>query len=198
MNNCGDNVLTAIIGVAGTLLGTILGWFLNVLSNKGKLSVFLESWSDSLKGRSRIGSIDVVTLLDDAIYFEYRCTIEIYNGSSKTKIIRAAQLLFCSGKTILMKVVPRDISKSIYNGPAVFYKDIGAYNIPANQIITIPLTGSLMKKEQGLDWLSKVDRILFEYIDERNHKRTVLLKKLDNNNTFDFMEEQNGQDEDAE
>ena len=55
-----------------------------------------------------------------------------------------------------------------------------------------------MKKEQGLDWLSKVDRILFEYIDERNHKRTVLLKKLDNNNTFDFMEEQNGQDEDAE
>lgn len=38
--------ITAIIGVAGTLLGTILGFLLNIWANKGKIKfVLLNDWS---------------------------------------------------------------------------------------------------------------------------------------------------------
>ena len=47
-NTFGENngIYTAIIGVAGILLGTILGFLLNIWANKGKIKfVLLNDWS---------------------------------------------------------------------------------------------------------------------------------------------------------
>jgi hypothetical protein len=35
-----EGLWAAIIGVGGTLLGTALGWWLNTLSNRGKIDIF--------------------------------------------------------------------------------------------------------------------------------------------------------------
>ena len=42
-------ILTAIIGVGSTLLGTILGWLLNNFSNRGKLRIHYQSTSTHLR-----------------------------------------------------------------------------------------------------------------------------------------------------
>lgn len=44
-----EGLWTAVIGVAGTLLGTALGWFLNVFANKGKLKFYVTSWENEFE-----------------------------------------------------------------------------------------------------------------------------------------------------
>lgn len=41
-------VAAALIGVVGTILGTILGWPLNSFSQRGKLSVYVLEWEQQL------------------------------------------------------------------------------------------------------------------------------------------------------
>lgn len=41
-------IAEALIGVVGTLLGTILGWFLNSFSRRGKVGVFVVQWEQHL------------------------------------------------------------------------------------------------------------------------------------------------------
>jgi len=40
-------VLEAFIGIAGTIIGTLMGWFFNNMSQAGKLKVYVNSWVDS-------------------------------------------------------------------------------------------------------------------------------------------------------
>ena len=39
-----EGLWAAIIGVGGTLLGPALGWWLNTLSNRGKIDIFCKKW----------------------------------------------------------------------------------------------------------------------------------------------------------
>ena len=39
-----SEIITALIGVGATIAGTVLGWMLNNLSNRGKLNIFVSSW----------------------------------------------------------------------------------------------------------------------------------------------------------
>jgi len=38
------NIILTLIGVGGTLLGTVLGWILNFFVGYGKLKIFITSW----------------------------------------------------------------------------------------------------------------------------------------------------------
>lgn len=52
-----SEITTALIGVGATLAGTVLGWVLNNLSNRGKLNIFVSSWEDSFKYNNSIGEM---------------------------------------------------------------------------------------------------------------------------------------------
>ena len=51
-----NEVLITFLGILGTLVGTILGCFLNALSQKGKLNVSVTSWKDKFEYDS-VGSM---------------------------------------------------------------------------------------------------------------------------------------------
>ena len=59
-------VVAAIIGVVGTILGTILGWALNSFSQRGKLSVYVLEWEQQLD-KNDMGRMVRCLGKDDAI-----------------------------------------------------------------------------------------------------------------------------------
>ena len=47
-----QEIITSVIGVIATLVGTILGWFLNNLSNRGKLTIFTFLWKENFRRKT--------------------------------------------------------------------------------------------------------------------------------------------------
>lgn len=92
-----EGIWTAIIGVAGTLAGTALGWFLNVFSNKGKLKIYVSSREDEFE-KNEMGEIVPATNTDDVECYAYKCFLDIYNSSNETKIMRDIQVVFSDEK----------------------------------------------------------------------------------------------------
>ena len=60
----------SMIGVIGTLLGTILGWVLNSLSQKGKISIFVNKWKQSFKYNNS-GFIEECPIKDKVEFYSY-------------------------------------------------------------------------------------------------------------------------------
>ena len=92
-----EGIWTAIIGVAGTLAGTALGWFLNVFSNKGKLKIYVSSREDEFE-KNEMGEMVPATNTDDVECYAYKCFLDIYNSSNETKIMRDIQVVFSDEK----------------------------------------------------------------------------------------------------
>ena len=81
-----DEILIALLGILGTLGGTILGWFLNALSQKGKLNVFVTSWKDKFEYNS-VGSMVPSFSKEQTSYYAYNLSLDLYNSSAETKIM---------------------------------------------------------------------------------------------------------------
>lgn len=48
----------AVLGIVGTLAGTVLGWVLNSLSQKGKLKVFVKKWEEVYQKPDKLGGFE--------------------------------------------------------------------------------------------------------------------------------------------
>ena len=77
----------AILGIIGTLLGTIVGWLLNNISNSGRLNLYVANWKDEFKYNS-MGSMVPSHSFEQTEYYSYTLDLELYNSSSRTKIMR--------------------------------------------------------------------------------------------------------------
>ena len=61
----------AIVGIIGTLLGTILGWLLSVIQNQGRMKIYIKSWEETFI-RTGGGMLDrEITDIDGANYYSY-------------------------------------------------------------------------------------------------------------------------------
>lgn len=83
-----SEITTALIGVGATLAGTVLGWVLNNLSNRGKLNIFVSSWEDSFKYNNSIGEMVPCSKKEDVQSYSYKVSFDLYNSSGNTKIMR--------------------------------------------------------------------------------------------------------------
>ena len=128
----------AIIGVIGTLLGTILGWFLNFFSGRGKIIAYLSSWNDKFQYLD-FGEMKNSSCKDKTEYFECSCSIDIYNSSAETKILRNIRMVFCDGKKDVLSVIPNDESTKRFACRRTVYDDIVSQNIPPHSVITLNL-----------------------------------------------------------
>ena len=181
MNNGGDNVLTAIIGVVGTLLGVILGWCLNVLSNKGKLIVYLSSWTESFQCFDNCAFRKNSTSQSETELLCYDCSLDVFNSSSYTKIMRNIKIVFCNGRREILCDIPQD-QKTRKAGAS---NTVMPQNIPPHTVVNLKLSSTLSIKDNNLFEIFNTDSIYFEYCNEKNQKRRVPLKKVDYGNYFE-------------
>ena len=101
------------IGLIGGLAGTVLGWMLGILSQKGRLHIFSE-WSDRFQQDDAVGGIIYSTTRDNAKYYRYSLVLDLYNASGEPKVMRKIEIVFYKGRRELFRLVPKDDSTKRY------------------------------------------------------------------------------------
>lgn len=165
----------AIVGVVGTLAGTVLGWLLNNLSQIGKLNIFVSSFEDKFR-HNKIGCMVSSSSIEETQLYSYKLILDLYNSSGTAKIMRNITVVFSDGKKVLFKSIPNDDSTRRSSGPAWFYDEIGPVNIPPKSIIQLNLHRSAWKSEGGLDFIWKTKKVYLTYLDENNKLKKFKIK----------------------
>lgn len=175
----------AIIGVAGTLLGTILGWFLNVLSNKGKLRFYLKSWSECFLQSDSYGGQKQTTNIAEAEHHRCNVTIEIYNSSRFSKAIRDIKIVYCQGKRLLYSTTPDDKSTPKPSMTIPSYEKVGVRNFLGNTMVTVEFVLHLPKGHtDNWSFLKHTNKIYLQYKNERGKTKRVMLREADYSKWF--------------
>ena len=165
------DVQIAIIGIIGTLGGTILGWVLNNFSQKGKLNIYLKKWTDEFK-HNEVGCMVKSSSMEQAESYGYNLSLDLYNSSRETKILRDVNIVYLYNKEELFRNVPKDDYTKRVSHPIVSYDDISVINIPAKSAINLNLHGGVWRDKKAetdnLSFLQYANRIVLEYRNERN------------------------------
>lgn len=173
------DIQIALIGVIGTLAGTVLGWVLNNLSQKGKLHLYVCSFSDVFRRSDSMGYRELCFSIEQVQYYSYGLILDLYNSSGSTKIMRNITIVFSDGKRDLHKSIPNDDSTRRSNGPVRFYDKVGPINIPPKSIVQLNLHSGAWHNEGGLDFIWKTKKVYLTYTDEKNKCRKVKIKAED-------------------
>ena len=179
-----SELTTALIGVGATIAGTVLGWMLNNLSNRGKLNIFVSSWEDSFKYNNNIGEMVPCSKREDVESYSYKVSFDLYNSSGNTKIMRNIQIVFSDGKNDIEKQTPKDDATKKYSHPMVFYEKVEPINIPPKAVIKLDLHDGAWDKDGKLDFIWKSKKVFLVYTDEKNKVRRKLIKVEDYENYF--------------
>lgn len=166
------SIYTALIGVAGTLLGTILGWLLNSFSQKGKLNIFVTSWEDNFQYNNH-GSIEPCETASQAAYYSCDLSLDVYNSSAETRIMRNMQLVFAKGKNEIMVHVPDDNRTERYGAGCARYDKIGPVNIPPKSVATVRLRFGEWDENGSIKNYWEVNRISLRYTDKKNRVKQI-------------------------
>ncbi len=166
----------ALLGILGTLGGTILGWILNSISQKGKLHVYISSWKESFT-YNKDGSMILSSSIEQTQCYNYKLSIDLYNSSGETRIMRDASIIFANNKNILFKSTPKDDDTIQVKYRRAFFDDISPINIPAKSVINLNLHDGVWKKDDSLDFIWKTNCVYFTYKDERNRVKRIQIKK---------------------
>ncbi len=166
----------AVLGIVGTLAGTVLGWVLNSLSQKGKLKVFVKKWEEVYQKPDKHGSFEKCNS-NEAKYYHYNLSLDIYNSSRETRIMRNIQVVFMDRKSLLFSSVPMDDATKRYSHPLVHYDAISVVNISAKTVVAIDMHAGFNNSDEEWERLSKANRIVLIYKDEKNKKKAVVIKK---------------------
>ncbi len=159
----------AIIGVMGTILGTIVGWLLNNLSRKGKISIFVK---DGINGVFQTQDECEATSIENSHNFYYKINLEIYNSSSNVKIMRDIKIVFQGQNKEKLVDIPYDKS---YNISWQIHKNVKALNIPAKSAISIELYGWI--KKEDLEKVYNSTKVSLSYKDENDRQQTKLIEQ---------------------
>lgn len=166
----------ALIGVLGTLGGTVLGWFLNTLSQRGKLDIYISSWKDEFK-YNNIGTMAPSSSIEQTESYNYELSLDLYNNSGEMKIMRNIKVVFSNSKNELYQSIPKDDATRRISHPMVFYDEVLPINIPSKSVINIKLHNVVWNKNGSLDFIWNTNSIFLRYTDEKNKDKKILIKK---------------------
>ena len=196
-----SDITTALIGVGATIAGTVLGWVLNNLSNRGKLNIYVSSWEDKFQYNDDIGEMVLCSKREEVQIYTYKVSFDLYNSSGNTKIMRNIQIAFSDGKSDIEKQTPQDDATKRFSSPMVFYDDVKPINIPPKAVIKLDLHNGSWNKEGELDYIWKTKKVYLIYNDEKNKTKRIFIKSEDYENYFinhKLEEKENGYAQDAD
>lgn len=166
----------AILGILGTLAGTVLGWVLNNISQHGRINVYILYWKDKFM-YNKTGSIINSNSIQQTQYYSYDSSIDLYNSSGETKIMRNIEIIFTNKKDELYHSIPMDKSTERTGVGGTVYNDILPINIPPKSVKHIEIHYGLWKSDESFDLLWDTTHIFLKYIDEKNKKKKILIKR---------------------
>ena len=167
-----------IIGVIGTLLGTILGWVLSNLSQRGKLNVF-PTWEDGFQHNDGYGGMTNSESRGEAKLYTYHLNVDIYNSSGEPQIMRTIEVAFLRDKHVLFRDTPDDDSTRWSSGGSLFYDKVLPITIPAKTVYNIKLHGGFWDSDDRFSQIWGTNKIMLTYRDRRNKEKKILIVKDD-------------------
>ena len=172
------NVLPEIIGVIGTLLGTVLGWILSNFSRRGKLNIY-STWQDEFRHNDNYGGMSRSKNKDEAKLYIYHFTIDLYNSSGDPQIMRKIEVAFFRDKEELFRDTPKDDSTGRSSGVIRFYDEVLPITIPAKTVSIMKLHGGFWDSDERFSQILRANKIVLTYRDSRNKEQRNLIKKDD-------------------
>ncbi|WP_099467810.1 hypothetical protein [Konateibacter massiliensis] len=173
----------ALLGIIGTLVGTVLGWFLNNLSQRGKLNIYVSSWKDKFE-YNHIGTMVPSSSIEQTESYSYRLALDLYNDSGETKIMRNVEIVFAKNKEVLYCSVPKDEATGRTSHPMAYYDDVLPINIPPKTVLHIELFKGVWKSNTSLDFIWKTTSVFLRYVNENNKKVSVMINKVNYKDYF--------------
>lgn len=166
--------MEAILGIVGTLLGTVLGWLL-ARWNIGKLYISLDSFEEKYYRLTELGGVEQFEF-GILTGVELNFAIHLYNSFPVTRAIRECQLvLFDSAGFEITRLPVEDKASARFAAGTIHYDDIGIVN----------LNGYTSKDVKGriaifdLDLMYKISKIEFHYKNEKRKEKVLQYKKID-------------------
>lgn len=163
-----NEIATALIGVGATIAGTVLGWILNNLSNKGKINIYVSSWKDSFLNPDLMGGMAKCCNKNEVKLYKFSALCDLYNSSANQKIMRDIKICFSDGKNDL-KVINRNI----------------ILNIPPKTVLKKDFGGRLFNSDINISFIWKTKKIYLVYTNEKNKTERILIKEEDYSNYFE-------------
>lgn len=178
-------IVTALIGVGATILGTILGWVLNNLSSYGKLNIFTSSFRNEFKAFDGLGDFKQCSDRNSASCYNYSVSLDIYNSGGDPKIMRDIKIVLNDGKNDLLSNTPFDNATMTNTFPGRYYEKVEPLNIPPKAVITLDLHDTIDNKNDEFNFIWKTKKIFLTYTNEKNKSKKVLLKNVDYEHYFE-------------
>lgn len=166
--------MEAILGIVGTLLGTVLGWLL-ARWNIGKLYISLDSFEEKIYRLDGAGGIAQIET-GEFLYAELNFIIHLYNSFPITRAIRECELVFLDSADSELTRMPisDEGSRHVY-AHAVHYDSVGIVNLDGYTSKDIKAQISI----NDIDLLHKVSKIEFHYKNEKRKEKVLPYKKID-------------------
>lgn len=153
------NYIPEIIGICGTLLGTILGWILHLISdNVEKIYIYVNDFQEQKSNQKE---------------YAYIVKLFIYNASHKQQCLRNIRFSFTNGKKVLYSSEPNEENCSF---DTLRGKDKRRDIIPIESYKQDELILSDLISEGNYNKLSDTRKIYMIYEDKKNRTKKKLIK----------------------
>lgn len=162
-----------IIGVIGTLLGTILGWALGKI-DAGRLHISFSNTEYDFTSTENTTPIRGEMPTQKCSY-SLHTTMQLYNSSNINQVIREVKFVFADGRRDLLIIDAQDDGSRKIVAQAYHYDSLTIANIP-------PHTGVDIKVHihtSDIDQIYETKKILLQYKNQRSKTKRVLIKTVD-------------------
>lgn len=165
-----EGIWTALIGVGGTIIGTIIGWLLGKI-DFGRLYLTTEKlkikfFSINTNKKDNMQKVD----------FTISFVISLYNNTNTAKVFRDATLVIANDYKILTTQPLNDFLSARYSDELKFVGETGVVNIPAKFELDIKIYKEVFFEQYRY---SPMRKIYLQYKDGKFKTKKVLLKNLD-------------------
>ena len=108
------DIIIALVGVGGTIGGTIVGailsWLGTLIANRGKINIYINSYKGNFLHMGDPKIYENENSFNSKSY-NYDLSLDMYNSSNSNKILRDIKVCFCNSKRTML--VDKPINKNL-------------------------------------------------------------------------------------